>query len=64
MDGDVLTVTVADDGIGMADGATRGVGLTSMRERADELGGGLVISSAAGGGTTVVARLPVVARQA
>jgi signal transduction histidine kinase len=63
MDGDALVVTVTDDGSGMPDGAARGVGLTSMRERAEELGGSLDISSGAGGGTTVVARLPVAARQ-
>jgi signal transduction histidine kinase len=54
-----LIVTVADDGRGIDDTAARGVGLTSMRERADELGGSLDVSTAEGGGTTLVVRLPV-----
>ena len=57
---DALVVEVADDGRGIpaqrsADGT--GLGLTSMRQRAEEVGGELVV---AGGddGTTVRARLP------
>jgi signal transduction histidine kinase len=34
------------------------VGLMSMRQRADELGGSLRLEPAKGGGTVVVARLP------
>lgn len=59
MTGDDLIVTVTDDGTGISDDASRGVGLSSMRERADELGGSLHILPAEGGGTTVTARLPV-----
>lgn len=58
-DGD-LVVTVADDGSGIPLVASPGVGLTSMRERAEEVGGSLDIRSAEGGGTVVTARLPVV----
>ena len=36
-----------------------GVGLESMRERAEELGGTFVVEAATGGGTRVVARLPL-----
>jgi len=61
MEEDALVVTVTDDGGGIPDAASRGVGLTSMRERADELGGSLDVLAADGGGTTVVARLPVTA---
>lgn len=54
-----LCVEVADDGPHPADGRRAGVGLTSMRERAAELGGTLEIGRGPRGGTRVVARLPV-----
>jgi len=60
IDGDALVVSVSDDGIGLSASASPGVGLASMRERADELGGSLSIETPDGGGTVVVARLPVV----
>ncbi|HEU5038660.1 MAG TPA: GAF domain-containing sensor histidine kinase [Nocardioides sp.] len=47
-----LEVTVADDGRGFHDTdheAPAGVGLVSMRERAEELGGGCTVSSGEGG---------------
>ena len=59
IDDDALVVTVRDDGTGMSANASPGVGLTSMRERADELGGSLVIESDRPTGTTIVARLPI-----
>ena len=41
---DTLQIEIQDDGIGIEDVTrTRGVGLTSMRERAEELGGTLFI---------------------
>jgi signal transduction histidine kinase len=55
--GDELEVTVADDGRGVGD-AVAGVGLTSMRRRAEALGGRLDIASAPAG-TTVTAVLPL-----
>jgi len=59
---DVLEVAVADDGIGMPVVPRRaGVGLRSMRDRAEELGGTFTATDAPGGGTVVVATLPVVA---
>jgi signal transduction histidine kinase len=57
LDGGLL-VEVADDGRGIGDGAA-GVGLTSMRERAAELGGSFATEARAGGGTLVRARLPL-----
>jgi signal transduction histidine kinase len=55
-------LTVADDGIGFdpTDPALRSrrLGLTSMEERAAELGGRLVVRSAPGTGTTVTLTLP------
>jgi signal transduction histidine kinase len=59
VDGDSLVVSVRDDGSGISDSAPMGIGLASMRERADELGGSLRVLAADGGGTTVVARLPL-----
>ena len=52
-----LEVEVRDDGSGIAEGAARGVGLESMRERVAELGGLLTISSS-GSGTIVRVELP------
>ena len=55
---DVVTVEVRDDGIGFdpqsAEARSRHLGLTSMEERARELGGRLEIRSAPGSGTTVL----------
>ena len=53
----MIRVEVSDDGGGMAAGARPGVGLASMDERAEELGGRLRIDSGTGG-TTVTALLP------
>lgn len=52
---DVLTIAVRDDGAGLPRSASgrRGLGLGSIRERADELGGRAVISSPPSGGTLV-----------
>ena len=52
----LLRLEVEDDGRGMGTG--RGVGLHSMRERAEELGGALVVGPAPSGGTRVRAELP------
>jgi signal transduction histidine kinase len=61
--GDAETVlTVADDGVGFDPGdpalRSRRLGLTSMEERSQELGGRLVVRSAPGTGTTVTLTLP------
>ncbi|MFP5283856.1 MAG: sensor histidine kinase, partial [Actinomycetes bacterium] len=54
-----VEVTVRDDGRGL-DGAHRlGVGLRSMRVRADEVGGSVVVRPGPAGGTVVSARLPL-----
>jgi signal transduction histidine kinase len=58
-DGMWLRVEVEDDGAGFADGASVGVGIASMRERATELGGEFRIAAVPGGGTSVRARLPL-----
>lgn len=57
LDGD-LRVEVRDDGVGVSPSPPSGIGLRSMRERANELGGSLEIRPGAPG-TVVIARLPV-----
>lgn len=54
-----LEIEISDDGIGIAPDRRAGVGLSSMRERAEEIGGRCVIESSASGGTRVVAKLPI-----
>ena len=56
-----LTLSIADDGVGFdAEGAvSTGLGLTSMKERVDALGGTLAVRSRAGAGTTLDIRVPV-----
>lgn len=53
-----LVLQVLDDGRGIAPDRTAGVGLLSMRERAEELGGTLAVQSRADGpGACIVVRL-------
>lgn len=59
VEGDSLVVQVVDDGVGGARPRPGGVGLESMRERAQEVGGDLGLRSPPGGGTTVTLRLPL-----
>jgi two-component system NarL family sensor kinase len=54
-----LQIEICDDGEGIAPAARAGVGLSSMRERAAELGGTVMISPGKRGGTRVLARLPI-----
>jgi signal transduction histidine kinase len=57
LDGAALTVSVVDDGRGVGS-SPAGVGMASMRERAEELGGTLAVESSPRG-TAVTARLPL-----
>ncbi|HEX2316074.1 MAG TPA: histidine kinase [Thermomonospora sp.] len=57
--GDELSIGVADDGLGLPPRVRAGVGLSSMRERAAELGGSCSVGPGAEGGTLVQARLPI-----
>jgi two-component system NarL family sensor kinase len=57
--GRTLELGIRDDGVGMSEGRRAGVGLSSMRERAEELGGTLAIEPGSEGGTRVLARLPL-----
>jgi two-component system NarL family sensor kinase len=58
--GDELLVEVTDDGTGLGPGSP-GIGLRSLRERAEELGGTIEITTSPDAGTVVRARLPVAA---
>jgi signal transduction histidine kinase len=53
-----LRVEVTDDGHGLSEDLRPGVGLVSMRARAEELGGRCDVTPADGGGTRVLAYLP------
>ena len=53
-----LTVQVRDDGVGGAD-ATRGSGLTGLRDRVEAVGGTMTLDSPARAGTTLTVRLAV-----
>ena len=55
----VLEVEITDDGAGIPEERVAGVGLSSMRERAEELGGTLEVEPGPQGGTRVLARLPL-----
>jgi signal transduction histidine kinase len=54
-----LWLQVDDDGQGLPAEARAGVGLSSMRERAEELGGTCQVAARPEGGTRVSARLPL-----
>ncbi|MCD0452855.1 sensor histidine kinase [Actinocorallia sp. API 0066] len=54
-----LELVVTDDGRGLPRQAGQGLGLTSMRERATELGGTFTIASRPTTGTTLTTRLPL-----
>jgi two-component system NarL family sensor kinase len=56
---DTFRIEISDDGKGIDEADRNGVGLTSMRERAEELGGTLTISKIAPSGTQVMACLPL-----
>jgi len=57
-----VAITIRDDGAGFDPGARtireRRLGLTSMRERAEGLGGTFIVESAPGAGTTVRVEVP------
>ncbi|NGN62456.1 GAF domain-containing sensor histidine kinase [Streptomyces sp. A7024] len=56
---DELTLTVTDNGVGIAPGGRRS-GLANLAERAQELGGELEVDTSPGTGTRLVWRVPVV----
>ena len=54
-----LVLTISDDGRGLPAAPVPGIGVRSMRQRAEELGGRCTIEARPEGGTLVVARLPL-----
>jgi signal transduction histidine kinase len=56
--GDLLEIEVTDDGRGLPAATRVGVGLSSMRERAGELGGTCSFEPGPNGGTRITAVLP------
>src|SRR5215211_3672978 len=58
LDGE-LEVEITDDGVGLPEDRGAGIGLSSMRERAVELGGMCVVEPSLPEGTRVLARLPL-----
>jgi len=59
LDDDCLQLEITDDGLGLTETRTPGVGLRSMQERAAELGGACVIERGLHGGMRVQVRLPI-----
>jgi signal transduction histidine kinase len=56
---DHLEVEISDNGQGLPEKRRAGVGLASMRERAQELGGTCLVEPRSEGGTRILARLPL-----
>jgi two-component system NarL family sensor kinase len=56
---DRLELEITDDGLGLAETRTQGVGLRSMQERAAELGGQCLVERGPNGGTWVQVSLPI-----
>ena len=56
---DGLIVEILDDGLGISSEDHAGVGLLSMRERVEELGGKFAVGPGQGGGTRVMAQFPL-----
>ncbi len=54
-----LVIMVIDDGKGLPAGRKNGLGLQSMRERAEEVGGQFFIKNAVGNGTEITVKLPL-----
>lgn len=54
-----LTLAVEDDGSGFEPGGSRGLGLVSMKERAESVGGVMTVVTAPGEGTTVSVEVSV-----
>jgi len=54
-----LRLEIRDDGVGFKGGREDGLGLRSMRDRADELGGTFAVAGPPGGGTLIRVTLPV-----
>lgn len=64
LDGPTLHLRVEDDGRGVDPADVHGLGLLTMRERAQQLGGSLAIDTTPGRGTCVHATLPLAPHEA
>ncbi|GAA4749271.1 sensor histidine kinase [Modestobacter marinus] len=53
-----VSVHVEDDGVGFDPAAADGVGLAGLRDRAEQVGGGVEVVSSPGAGTRVTVRVP------
>lgn len=62
-DGGILHVRIADNGRGMPAHVAPGIGMRSIRERAEELGGTFELESVAGSGTSLHVTLPIEERR-
>ncbi|WP_243298642.1 sensor histidine kinase [Bacillus litorisediminis] len=58
MEKEKIIVTITDNGVGLPQVSRPGVGLTSMRERTEELGGTFTIMNRKEGGTSIRAEIP------
>jgi signal transduction histidine kinase len=59
-DDEAILIEVADDGRGFdLESARAGIGLSTMRERVEGLGGKIEVKSPPGGGTKVMVRVPL-----
>ena len=56
---DELRLDISDDGVGLKANGTTGIGLTSMKERARELGGTFELHSQPNQGTRIQVTLPL-----
>jgi len=59
VEGDRLIVEVSDDGVGMPAEPRAGIGLRSVKERAQEVGGSLLLRSKPNEGTSVLVTIPI-----
>lgn len=59
-----LQIEIEDDGVGLDAAHATGVGLISMRERAEELGGSFTLKQIQPCGTAIIAHLPLEERHA
>jgi len=54
-----LHIIIQDDGVGLPEHRRNGVGMHSMKERAEELGGRLSVTSSPGKGIAIYATIPI-----
>ena len=57
--GEELRLVVADDGVGIGDATSAGLGLKNLRQRAERLGGGAELGTSREGGTRLTWHVPL-----